>query len=67
MPKFQKGDRVIHKEMGLATIEDVHFYLPRKDGTKKKMIWYSVRLDGMTAMYAIPQKNSSLRKAKAGV
>ena len=65
MPKFQKGDRVIHKEMGLATIEDVHFYLPRKDGTKKKMIWYSVRLDGMKSMYAIAQKNNSLRKAKA--
>lgn len=64
MSKFNKGDRVIHKEMGLATIEDVHFYLPKADGTKKKMIWYSVRLDGMKSMYAISQKTGSLRKAK---
>ena len=67
MPKFQKGDRVIHKVMGLATIEDVHFWFPRADGTRKKMIWYSVRLDGMTAMYAMSQNVGSLRKAKKGV
>ena len=66
MPKFNKGDRVIHKEMGFATIEDVHFYLPKSDGTKKKMIWYSVRLDGMKSIYAISQKTNSLRKAKVG-
>ena len=64
MPKFNKGDRVIHKEMGLATIEDVHFYLPKADGTRKKMIWYSVRLDGMKSCYAMSQKTCSLRKAK---
>ena len=64
MPKFNKGDHVIHKVMGLAIIEDVHFYLPKSDGTKKKIIWYSVRVDGMRAIYAISQKTGSLRKAK---
>lgn len=59
MPKFSAGDRVIHQDR-LATIVDVNLYLG-----KRKVIWYSVKYDGTTVPYFVPQKDSSLRKAKA--
>lgn len=65
MPKFNKGDRVIYQDR-VAIIEDVHFYLPKADGSRKKMIWYSVRFDGMNSSYAVAQKTNSLQKIKAG-
>jgi hypothetical protein len=66
MPKFNKGDRVI-LEGRVAIIEHVHFYLPKADGSRKKMIWYEVRFDGMHSKYAVSQKANLLQKAKAGV
>jgi hypothetical protein len=62
MPKFNIGDRVIYQNQ-LATIMDVHNYLPTKSG-KKRLLWYSVRLDGMRSQYAVAQKTNSLVKAK---
>lgn len=60
MSKFQKGDRVIY-EGSLATITDVHDYLPTSRGPKK-MIWYSVTKEGMRTSYAVSQKVGSLKK-----
>jgi hypothetical protein len=64
MPKFKIGDRVFYQNQ-LATIMDVHNYLPTKSG-KKKLLWYSVQLDGMRSQYAVAQKTNSLKKAKEG-
>jgi hypothetical protein len=62
MPKFNIGDKVVyHGE--LATITDVHQYMPTKTG-RKKLLWYSVRLDGMRSQYAVAQKTNSLKKVK---
>ena len=63
MPKFKKGDLVMY-EGRRAVIADVHFYLPKSDGTRKRMIWYSVRFDGFHSQYAVAQKANSLRKIK---
>jgi len=62
MPKFSVGDKVIFHDQ-LATITEVHYYLPTRTG-KKKMIWYSVQYDGFRAQYAVSQKTNSLKKAK---
>lgn len=62
MPKFNIGDRVVYQNQ-LATIMDVHNYLPTKSG-KKRLLWYSVRLDGMRSQYAVAQKTNSLKKVK---
>ena len=62
MPKFNIGDKVIYHEQ-LATITDVHQYLPTKKG-RKRLLWYTVRIDGMRSQYAVAQKANTLRKAK---
>ena len=62
MPKFNVGDRVIY-ESSLATITEVHKYMPTKNG-RRRLLWYSVRKDGMHSQYAVSQKTNSLRKAK---
>ena len=62
MPKFQIGDKVIYDNQ-IATIMDVHQYLPTKNG-RKKLLWYSVRIDGMRSQYAVSQKCNSLKKVK---
>ena len=61
MSKFKKGDQVIY-EGSLATITDVHDYLPTSRGPKK-MIWYSVTKEGFKSSYAVSQKAGSLKKA----
>ena len=61
MSKFKKGDQVIY-EGSLATITDVHDYLPTSRGPKK-MIWYSVRKEGCWTCYAVSQKAGSLKRA----
>ena len=60
MPKFNVGDRVIYHEQ-LATITEVHQYMPTKSG-RRKLLWYSVRMDGMRSQYAVAQKTNSLKK-----
>ena len=62
MPKFNINDKVIYQGQ-LATITEVHYYLPTCTG-KKKMIWYSVQYDGFRSQYAVSQKSNSLKKAK---
>jgi hypothetical protein len=62
MPKFNVGDKVIYHEQ-LAMITEVHQYLPTKNG-RRRLLWYSVRIDGMRSQYAVSQKTNSLRKAK---
>jgi translation elongation factor P/translation initiation factor 5A len=56
--KFKKGNKVIFEGMP-ATIVDVHYYLPTKNG-KKEMIWYSVRKDGFSSCYAVSEKVNHL-------
>lgn len=51
--KFKKGDRVLFENMP-ATIIEVHYYMPTKDG-RKEMIWYSVRKDGFHSSYAVSE------------
>jgi hypothetical protein len=60
MAKFKKGDQVIY-EGSLATITEVHDYLPTSRGPKK-MIWYSVTKEGFRSSYAVSQKTGSLKK-----
>jgi hypothetical protein len=62
MSKFQVGDKVLYQNQ-LATITEVHKYMPTKTG-RRKLLWYSVRIDGMHAQYAVAQITNSLRKAK---
>jgi hypothetical protein len=62
MPKFNIGDRVIYCEQ-LATITEVHQYMPTKSG-RRKLLWYSVKIDGMRSQYAVSQRTNSLKKAK---
>lgn len=60
MPKFKKGDKVIYHNAP-AEIIDVHTHLPTSKGLKK-MIWYSVKYEGMRSCYAVSQKSNVLKK-----
>jgi hypothetical protein len=63
MPKFNKGDKVLYHNR-IAEIVDVHSHLPTNKGLKK-MIWYSVKYEGMHSCYAVSQKSNILRKVVA--
>ena len=67
MSKFKKGDRVIY-EGRLATIVDVNDYLPVCKGfygptIMKKLIWYSVQIDGWSIPCVAFQKSNELKRA----
>ena len=62
MPKFNVGDKVIYHEQ-LATITEAHQYMPTKTG-RRKLLWYSVLINGTTVPYFVAQRTNSLKKAK---
>ena len=63
MPRFQVGDRVMH-DGSPSTITEIHTHLSTSKG-RKRLLWYSVKHDGMQSQYAVAQKANSLKKIRS--